>query len=95
MRLASGGLPVMRSQALTNILLSGATSTAAGNGVTTGKTGNLAFSRPLAQSLNFFINYSAAQQSSSAALGSNAILGISQTMAFGLSYSPRAVRLTK
>ncbi|MGA7829836.1 MAG: hypothetical protein WCA21_02625 [Terracidiphilus sp.] len=75
----------MRTQALIEI---GALNLNLG-GVTNSKFGGASASRPLGRYLNINASYTAVQQSSSATLLSNAILGLSQTVSFGIGYTPR------
>jgi hypothetical protein len=64
-------------------------------GVTNGKYGGVSATRRWGRYIIVFANYTATQQSSSSALPSNAISGLSQVIGFGLGYSPREVRLRK
>jgi hypothetical protein len=60
-------------------------------GVTNGKTAGASATQRLNRSMIVFVNYSAIQQSSSAALPTNAISGVSQVVGFGIGYSPREI----
>ena len=65
------------------------------NGVTNGKIGGAGATRQLGRFIIVFVNYTAIQQSSSAALPTNAISGLSQVVGFGIGYSPREMHFKK
>ncbi|MGA3079782.1 MAG: hypothetical protein ABSD44_00200 [Terracidiphilus sp.] len=60
-----------------------------------GVFGGVAATRQLGRYISVFANYTAIKQSSSAALPTNAISGLSQVAAFGVGYSPREIHLKK
>jgi hypothetical protein len=64
-------------------------------GVTNGKYGGAAATRRLGRYITVFANYTAIQQSSSSALPTNAIRGVSQVIGFGVGYSPREIHFKK
>jgi hypothetical protein len=64
-------------------------------GVINGKTGGASATRRLGRYIIVSINYSALQQSSSAALPANAISGVSQVIGFSIGYSPREMHFKK
>ncbi len=64
-------------------------------GVTNGKYGGAGVTQRLGKSIILFANYSAIQQSSSYALPTNAINGLSQVIGFGIGYSPREMHFKK
>lgn len=64
-------------------------------GVVYGKYGGAAATRHLGRYIIVFANYTAIQQTSSAALPANAISGLSQIIGFGIGYSPREMRFKK
>jgi len=64
-------------------------------GVTNGKFGGVSATRRWGRYIVVFANYTAIQQSSSSALPTNAISGLSQVIGFGLGYSPREMRFRK
>jgi hypothetical protein len=64
-------------------------------GVTNGKFGGVAATQRLSQSIIVYANYTAIQQSSSSALPTNAISGLSQVIGFGIGYSPREMHFKK
>jgi hypothetical protein len=64
-------------------------------GVTNGKYGGVAATQRLSRYIIVYVNYSAIQQSSSSALPTNAISGLSQVIGFGIGYSPREMHFKK
>jgi len=64
-------------------------------GVINGKTGGASATQRLGRYIIVSINYSALQQSSSAALPANAISGVSQVIGFSIGYSPREMHFKK
>jgi hypothetical protein len=64
-------------------------------GVTNGKYGGAAVTQRFGKSIIVFANYSAIQQSSSSALPTNAINGLSHVIGFGIGYSPRELHFKK
>jgi len=65
------------------------------NGVTNGKFGGVTATQRLGRYVIVFANYSAIQQSSSSALPTNAIRGLSHVIGFGIGYSPREMHFKK
>jgi hypothetical protein len=63
--------------------------------VINGKTGGASATQRLGRYVIVSINYSALQQSSSAALPANAISGLSQVIGFSIGYSPREMHFKK
>jgi hypothetical protein len=66
-----------------------------GSGVTNGKTGGVGATQQWGRYLSVSVNYSAIQQSSSAALSTNAISGLSQVIGFGIGFSPREMHFKR
>lgn len=64
-------------------------------GVTNGKYGGAAATQRLGRYITVFANYTAIQQSSSSALPSNAISGLSHVIGFGIGYTPRELHFKK
>jgi hypothetical protein len=64
-------------------------------GVTNGKYGGASATQRLGRYVTVFANYTAIQQSSSAALPANAISGLSHVIGFGIGYSPRELHFKK
>jgi hypothetical protein len=64
-------------------------------GVTNGKYGGAAATQRLGRYITVFANYTAIQQSSSSALPSNAINGLSHVIGFGIGYTPRELHFKK
>jgi len=65
------------------------------NGVINGKFGGVQATRRLGRYLTLFANYTAMDQSSSAALPVNALSELLQVIGFGIGYSPRETHLIK
>jgi len=65
------------------------------SGVTNGKFGGVTATKRLGRYVIVFANYSAIQQSSSSALPTNAIRGLSHVVGFGIGYSPREMHFKK
>jgi hypothetical protein len=84
----------MRTQALISGLALELGSAQPG-GVTNGVYGGAGATRRLGRYITIFANYTATQQSSSSALPTNAISGLSQVIGFGIGYSPRQTHLRK
>ncbi len=84
----------MRTQALISGLALELGSAQPG-GVTNGVYGGVAATRRLGRYITIFANYTATEQSSSSALPTNAISGLSQVIGFGIGYSPREMHLRK
>jgi hypothetical protein len=84
----------MRTQALISGLALELGSAQPG-GVTNGVYGGAAATRRLGRYITIFANYTATEQSSSSALPTNAISGLSQVIGFGIGYSPREMHLRK
>ena len=65
------------------------------SGVTYGKYGGAGATERWGRYIIVFVNYSAIQQSSSAALPTNAVSGLSHVIGFGIGYSPREMHFKK
>jgi hypothetical protein len=65
------------------------------SGVVNGAYGGVQAQQRLGQYFTLFANYTLIKQTSSLALASNAINGRSQVFGFGISYSPRDIRISK
>lgn len=64
-------------------------------GVTNSEYGGVSATRSLGRCFNVFAGYTASKQLSSAALSTKAIHGVSQTVSFGIGYSPREIHFRK
>lgn len=65
------------------------------SGVTSGEFGGASANRRLGRYMIVFVNYSAIHQTSSAALPTNAIGGLSHVIGFGIGYSPQELHFKK
>jgi hypothetical protein len=65
------------------------------SGVTTGEYGGAQATRKLGRYFNVFASYTAVDQSSSLLNAPNVLNTLSQTIGFGIGYSPREIRLKK
>jgi hypothetical protein len=63
--------------------------------LTNGEYGGVSATRRLGRYITVFANYTATEQSSSSALPTNVISGLSQVIGFGIGYSPRPMHLRK